>query len=267
MNALTSGVTIAAAPASPPADALDAVSTSSMLEYVQSGGFLGYVLILLSIVGLALIVRNVMVLRASVLAPPDVVNDLSELLRAGDLPGVQQLVARPSERCFLTEILRQTIRRCTRSPMGALEFRSAMEEAGQVETERLHRLNDGLGIIAAVGPMIGLLGTVIGMIGAFRSISDLEGAARSSELARFMSLALVNTAEGLIVAVPCTVAFALFRRRIEGLVLHVGEVVEQLAAPLERALGARGAPPPGAAARAGTALDPVARAPRGRSAS
>jgi biopolymer transport protein ExbB len=123
--------------------------------------------------------------------------------------------------------------------MGALEARASIEDAAQVETMRLHRLNNGLGVLAAVGPMLGLLGTVIGMIGAFNAIGSLQGAARSTELARFMSLALVNTAQGLVVAVPATVAFALFRQRIDRLVTDVAvSDLEPLADDLAAGIGA-----------------------------
>jgi len=85
--------------------------------------------------------------------------------------------------------------------------------------------------------MLGLLGTVIGMIGAFNAIGSLQGAARSTELAKFMSLALVNTAQGLVVAVPCTVAFALFRQRIDRMVTDVAaDVLEPLSDDLAAGL-------------------------------
>jgi len=106
-----------------------------------------------------------------------------------------------------------------------------------VATAKLQRLNNGLGVLAAVGPMLGLLGTVIGMIGAFNAIGSLQGAARSTELAKFMSLALVNTAQGLVVAVPCTVAFALFRQRIDRMVTDVAaDVLEPLSDDLAAGL-------------------------------
>jgi biopolymer transport protein ExbB len=124
------------------------------------------------------------------------------------------------------------------SPIGALEARPAVEEAGQAATIKLHRLNHGIGVLAAVGPMLGLLGTVIGMIGAFHAIGALQGSARSTELARFMSLALVNTAQGLIIAVPCTVAFALFRQRIDKIAMEIGATaLEPLSDELAAGLG------------------------------
>jgi biopolymer transport protein ExbB/TolQ len=98
--------------------------------------------------------------------------------------------------------------------------------------------------------MLGLLGTVIGMIGAFNAIGSLQGAARSTELARFMSLALVNTAQGLVVAVPCTVAFALFRQRIDRVASEIGDdVLERLAEDLAAGIARRGAMQRGAAAQ------------------
>ena len=111
-----------------------------------------------------------------------------------------------------------------------MEFRAAVEEAAQGEADELHRMNDMIGIIAAVGPMLGLLGTTMGMIGAFRTIGALEGAARSNQLATFMSMALVNTAEGLVIAIPCTIAFSLFRRHVDALVQRIGRDLERLIA-------------------------------------
>ena len=95
----------------------------------------------------------------------------------------------------------------------------------------------GGAIIAAIGPMLGLLGTTIGMIGAFATIGQLEGAARSNELSNFMSLALVTTAEGLLVAIPCTVLYTILRRRVEKLAIDVGDIVESLASLLSAPAG------------------------------
>src|SRR5258708_34445329 len=92
-----------------------------------------------------------------------------------------------------------------------------------------------------MGPMLGLLGTVFGMIGAFAAIGKFEGAARSHELVKFMSYALVNTAEGLIVAIPCTVAFSLFRRHGDHLVGEIAEQIEALARYLEQTAPDQGA--------------------------
>ncbi len=209
----------------------------NLLNFITSAGLLSYVLVALSFVALALIIRNLMVLRMSRLAPPSFVHALDARLRETDTAGALQLCNDPANASFIAGVFGPALDRCSRSPFGFLELRSALEEAGQTEVDRLHRLTDGVGIIAAVGPMLGLLGTVIGMIGAFDTIGRLEGATRSQELARFMSMALVNTAEGLVVAIPCTVAFALFRRRIDHLAGQASAIIETLAGHIERVSG------------------------------
>jgi len=239
---------IASANPVPPALLAEGGSTMSLFEYVRAGGALGYVLIALSVLAVALVVRNLLVLRKSLLAPEDLVTRLSGMLRAGDVAGAARACAEDPGHSFVAGVMQSAIRRCSANPMGAFEARAAVEEAGQVATAKLQRLNNGLGVLAAVGPMLGLLGTVIGMIGAFNAIGSLQGAARSTELAKFMSLALVNTAQGLVVAVPCTVAFALFRQRIDRMVTDVAaDVLEPLSDDLAAGLSTaarHGAPAP-----------------------
>lgn len=224
----------------------------SLFEYVRAGGVLGWVLIALSVLALALIVRNLLAVRRALLAPPELVDAISAQLRAGDVAGAGRRCAEDPGHSFVATVMAAAIRRCSANPMGAFEARPAVEEAAQSAAGRVHRLNNGLGVLAAVGPMLGLLGTVIGMIGAFNAIGALQGSARSTELAKFMSLALVNTAQGLVVAVPCTVAFALFRQRIDRILTDIAaEELERLAEDLAQGLaaGARNAAARPAAAR------------------
>lgn len=202
--------------------------SKSLLGYVHDGGTISYVLVLVSFVAVALVIRNTIQFRVKNLAPPELVSRLDELLRQGDMKGALALCTDRGNDSSIARLFAGALGRCLRSPFGFLEFRSALEEAGQKELERLYRYNDGIGIIAAVGPMLGLLGTVIAMIGAFATIGSVEGAARSTQLAGFMSIALITTAEGLIVAIPCTVAFAVFRRRIDRLFSEVADITEDL---------------------------------------
>jgi biopolymer transport protein ExbB len=230
----------------------------TLLDYIHAGGVVSYVLIVISVVALALIVRNILVLRMKMLAPPDLVRTVDMLLASGRLEEAAALCQKSDPPSFLSKTLGRAFARTSGSALGALEFRGALEEAAQTESDELHRLNDGLGIIAAIGPMLGLLGTVFGMIGAFRTIGALEGAARSNQLSLFMSMALVNTAQGLIVAVPCTIAYALFRRHIDRSLMRIGDVLERAVKMVTQQAGGvgavRAAGPVGGAAGA-----PVAR--------
>jgi biopolymer transport protein ExbB len=237
--------------------------SKSLLSYVHDGGFLAYVLVGISFVALALIVRNMLVLRESRLAPAEDFAKLDKLLRSNDIEGAIALCANPEHNSFLTRVFGTALLRCSRSPFGFLELRSALEESGQRESDRLHRANEGIGIIAAIGPMLGLLGTVIGIIGAFRAIGILEGASRSNQLAVFMSIALVNTALGLIVAIPCTVAFSLFRRRVDALVGDIAEKIEMLTRSLEQMSTGETAAQPGRPAPRPAATRPPSPEARG----
>lgn len=204
----------------------------SLWEYLQAGGPIGYLLILLSFLAVGLVIAHFLRVRPQAMAPVDVVAELEGFLARGDTAGAIEYCRRDENRCFVTNTFAAALTRCARSTFGLLELRSALEEAGAKELDRLVRTTDGIAIIAAIGPMMGLLGTTIGMIGAFASIGTLEGAARSNELSNFMSLALVTTAQGLIVAIPCTVLYTILRRRVERLALDVGDTVEELAAVL-----------------------------------
>jgi biopolymer transport protein ExbB len=152
--------------------------------------------------------------------------------------------------------------RCARSPFGFLELKSALEESGQRQVDRLTKMTDGVGLVAALGPMLGLLGTVFGMVGAFRTIGELEGASRSSELAKYMSHALVTTALGLVVAIPCTAAFTVFKRRIDRLAGELGQKAEELASYVQ-GKGATARPPAPAPAPRGPGMRAPAMQPTG----
>lgn len=220
--------------------------TLSLLDYIRAGGLVGYILLVISVVSVGLIIAHVIMLRMGRLAPPQVVEGLDQRLAQGDIAGAVEFCRREENSSMLSRLIGDALVRCSRSPLGMLEIRSAVEESGQRQVDRLYRSVDSLGIIAAVGPMMGLLGTVFGMIGAFAAIGKLEGAARSQQLASFMSIALVATAEGLIVAIPATVAFALFRRRIDSLAAQIGHIAEHMVGYVEpgpvSAAGTRQAP-------------------------
>ncbi|MFO0832809.1 MAG: MotA/TolQ/ExbB proton channel family protein [Phycisphaerales bacterium] len=245
MSALSSVFTLAqgGAPATGTAPPPAAADSINILTYVHQGGVLSYILIGLSVVAVTLVIRNIIAIRYERFAPKDVMARLESLLGTGKLVEAEAFCRQDEHECMVTRVLAQSFERCARSDFGMLEFRSVVEQTAQLEADEVHRMNDGIGIIAAIGPMLGLLGTVFGMIGAFRAIGALEGAARSNELATFMSLALVNTAEGLVVAIPCTVAFAMFRRQIDKVMSRVGNDLEHLVSMVS----VRNAPKGGAA--------------------
>jgi len=232
-----------------------ASSSVSALQLVAAGGVVGYVILLLSVAALALIVMHALQIRLTALAPEEHRVELARRLQARDAAGALQWCQGLSRPSFLTRVLESALARCQRSAFGYLELRSALEEAGQEQVARLYRSTDGLGLIAAIAPMLGLLGTVLGMVGAFDTISASEGFARPDQLAGDISQALVTTLMGLTLAIPATAAFTFFRNRIDAISTDIAGMIEELAWPLEAEESLQGAG--GAAPQATRPASPV----------
>lgn len=212
----------------------DAEGGKTLLEYIQSGGGIGYVIILLSLFAVGLIVTQLIRVRMERMAPRDFVLGLDSRLRKGDVKGAIEFCSQPDNESFLSRVFRTALTRCARSPFGFLELKGALEESGQMEVARLQRSNDTIGVVASIAPMLGLLGTVVGMVGAFDTLSAAEGVAKPDRLAGSISTALMTTVMGLLVAIPCTAAYAYLRGRIDTLASKVAEVTEELAQHLDQ---------------------------------
>ncbi len=205
----------------------------SLLDYVLRGGPVGMIIVLISFAALGMIVAQLLRIRRDRLAPPQLAEDLARLLSSGDAEAAIARCNAEPKPSFLSRVLGTALARSTRSPFGMLELRTAVEDAGRAEIDRLYRLTDGVGLVASVAPMLGLLGTVIGMVGAFDAIMLAEGPARPDQLAGSISQALITTVLGLVVAIPCTAAYTYLRNRIDHLTGEIGESVDAMIAPLE----------------------------------
>mgnify|MGYP000193771292 CR=1 FL=1 len=108
-----------------------------------------------------------------------------------------------------------------------------IEEAGRQEAQLLARYLNTLGTIAAVTPLLGLLGTVLGMIEVFSAI-DAAGLGDRQALAGGIGEALITTGSGLAVAIPALVAYRYLRGRVNRLVLRIEQEARKLVDVLER---------------------------------
>ena len=206
----------------------------SLLDYMIQSGPIGLVILLLSLVAIGMIGAQMFRIRRDRLAPAVLVEELRPLLENADIAGVIERCEQQERESFLSRVLRISLSRAERSPFGMLELRSMVDETGQLEVDRLYRLTDGIGLVATIAPMLGLLGTVVGMVGAFDAITLADGPARPDELAGSISQALITTVLGLIVAIPCTSAYTYLRNRIDHLTTEIGEVIDELIAPIEQ---------------------------------
>ena len=99
---------------------------------------------------------------------------------------------------------------------------------GEDENMRLEQRLSYIALIGQVSPMIGLLGTVNGMVAAFQTIARTNTQPKPSDLAGGISMALITTLIGLMLAIPAIAAFGIFRNRLARLVLEVGIFSERL---------------------------------------
>ncbi len=210
------------------------VKERTLLDELYASGLIGLVIILLSMVALAFIVEHLMTIRKSALMPETVVQEVEELVHRGDIAGAVAACRDPANQCLFTDIVLAGLERFQSSEFGFAEYRTAVEEAGEDQTARLYRKTEVLNVIGAIAPMLGLLGTVQGMIIAFNQIASSGGAAKPHELANAISLALVTTFEGLVVAIPTMAAFSFFRSRIDSIVAEAGKRIEHVLMPLGR---------------------------------
>ena len=185
-----------------------------MWSIIQAAGWPIWPLIIASIVALALIFERLYSLRQSMVAPAGMVDRvLAEFRQNGVTP---ELLSRTAQQGPLGRILAAGLAN-VRSPRPVMK--EAIEEVGRVVTHELERFLTTLGTIAAMAPLLGLLGTVIGMIEIFGS----QGAAGSNpiQLAHGISIALYNTAMGLIVAIPSMIFYRYLRGKVDGLVVEM----------------------------------------------
>ena len=201
--------------------------------YVASG-LIGYIITLLSVIGLGFIVEHFLTIRRATIMPDPVVDELNSLIHRGQLDAAMEYCQQPQNASLFSQVVYAGLQRYRGSEFGFAEYKAAVEEAGEEQTNRLYRKTEALGVIGAIAPMLGLLGTVQGMILGFNIIAEQGGSAKPGELASSISLALVTTFEGLVVAIPAMVAFSFFRNRIDSLVAEAGSRVEQVLAPLGR---------------------------------
>ena len=185
-----------------------------MLSLIEAAGWPIWPLIIASIIALALIIERLWSLRQGIVAPPGLVDKvLAEYRERGATP---EVLGKTAQQGPLGRILAAGLAN-VKAPRPVMK--EAIEEVGRIVTHDLERFLPTLGTIAAIGPLLGLLGTVIGMIEIFGSQSS--SGSNPIVLAHGISVALYNTAMGLIVAIPSMIFYRYFRGKVDGLVVEM----------------------------------------------
>jgi len=181
---------------------------------VEAAGWPIWFLILASIIAVGLIVERLMFLRSARIAPPALLNEVvKELTNRGVSDG---MLAKLADSSPLGRIFAAGLKNIKSTPD---VMKESIEEAGRAVSHDLNRFLSALGTIATIGPLLGLFGTVIGMIEIFGSQNPAGNS--PAILAHGISVALYNTAFGLIVAIPSMIFYRHFRARVEGLTIEM----------------------------------------------
>ena len=195
---------------------------SAIWSFLMKGGILMIPLIICSILSLALIIEKFITLRRSRVIVPEVRSVVENITSEEDIPLVLNVCRQhPSVLSNLTALVLQH---------KGTSYSLMREELSDSGRQEIRVLEKGLGIletIAAVSPILGLLGTVVGMIKVFGVIS-VRGVGEASALSGGISEALITTAVGLSVGIPALIFFNYFTSKAEELILDIENISNNL---------------------------------------
>ena len=200
-----------------------------MFSIIQAAGWPIWPLIACSVLALALIIERFISLKTVKVAPAKLLDEVLNVSRSA-VPG-PDVVTQLEKNSALGEVLASGLRMVNSHPRCSEDdLRSAMEGTGRVVAHRLERYLSALATIASTAPLMGLFGTVVGMIEIFGSQSPTGGAAGGNppQLAHGISVALYNTAFGLIIAIPSLIFWRYFRARVDAYLLTLELASERL---------------------------------------
>ena len=198
-----------------------------MISIIQAAGWPIWPLILCSVIALALIIERFMSLRVRLVHPPTLVDEVITVSRHG-IPQADVVDKLATSSCLGAILAAGFIALAAEPRLAEPTLRQHYENAGREALHRLDRYLNALGTIATAAPLLGLLGTVVGMIEIFGSQSPGSGGQNPQQLAHGISIALYNTAFGLIIAIPALMFYRYFRARVETYRLGMELAVERM---------------------------------------
>jgi biopolymer transport protein ExbB len=190
---------------------------------VEAAGWPIWFLILASVIAVGLIIERLMFLRNKRIAPPTLLDEvIKELKQRGVSDGMLAKLAASSP---LGSIFAVGLKNIKSTPE---VMKESVDEAGRAVSHDLGRFLTTLGTIASISPLLGLFGTVVGMIEIFGSQTAVGNS--PAILAHGISVALYNTAFGLIVAIPSMIFYRHFRSQVDSLTIEMEQQAIKLVA-------------------------------------
>jgi biopolymer transport protein ExbB len=199
-----------------------------MVEIVKSGGWLMLPIILCAIVAMGIILERFWTLQQKRVIPEDLTSKVWGWVKKDQLD--QKQIQTLHQGSALGQILAAGLVNRDRE---RTVLKDAIEDTGRHVVHELERYLETLGTVAAVTPLLGLLGTVIGMVQVFTAITT-HGVGNPTVLAGGIAQALITTAAGLSVAIPSLIAYRYYRSRVDTLVVDMEKEAIKLVEALQR---------------------------------
>ena len=193
-----------------------------MLELVKAGGWLMLPILICSVLALAIIIQRFYTLRRSRVIPDGALQAVYSQYKAGNL--TSDYINSLREKSPLEQVLAAAL--MNRNQPRAV-MKEAIEEEGRQIVHGLEYFLGALATIAAISPLLGLLGTVVGMIDVFAAIVT-AGVGNPGVLAGGISKALITTAAGLSVAIPALIFHEILSSRVDQLILDMEDKAVQM---------------------------------------
>lgn len=183
-----------------------------MLEFLQKGGPLMWLLVLCSVVAVAVFLERAFYLHRASIRVGELLSGLSNLLALGN-------VAEAAAECASTPGPAARVMRAVlmKHDLPRTELRDIAQDAGQLEVPRLERNLGLLVTIVYLAPLIGLLGTVIGLVETFTAVTAEGGYATAAQIGSGVYQSLLTTAAGLAVCIPTLLAYQYLSARVNEL--------------------------------------------------
>jgi biopolymer transport protein ExbB len=200
-----------------------------VFTYKALGPFYVVVFLAISFVFVALIVMIALMLRRDQICPSGLAEMFESHLNEKRFQEAYELAK--ADESMLGQVLAAGM---SKVQQGHDAAQKAMQDVGDERTMDMEQKIGYLGLIGAVAPMVGLMGTVDGMVQAFRVIANSDQTPKPNELAQGITMALVTTQIGLYIAVPAVILFAYFRNRLSKLLSEVAVISDNSMARFQK---------------------------------
>ncbi len=202
-----------------------AIPTRSLFDMLLAGGPLMIPILLASFVMLVIVFERTLSLRRRRVVPRLFVERFLLQLRENALDRNDALERCEDDPSHVARVFAAAVRKWGKA---AVEVEQAVLDEGERVANVLHRYLRVLNGVSTVSPLLGLLGTVWGMIQAFNVIATSPAMGRAELLAGGISVALITTATGLLVAIPSLIFYLFFVGRVDSLIMEIDRYGQDL---------------------------------------